>query len=60
MQLSTKPNDFSDFSEYFVRLAIITAISRVRDENGSAPPHVVRFLIRLLTLNDNSTNAVCV
>jgi transcription initiation factor TFIID subunit 2 len=58
MQLSTKPNNFSDFTEYFVRLAIVTTVSRVRDQSGAALPHVVRFLINLLTLNDNSTNPV--
>ncbi|WFD36850.1 hypothetical protein MCUN1_003740 [Malassezia cuniculi] len=52
-----KPNDFSDMADYFVRRALILAISRVRDHTGKALPTVQRFLVNLLRYNDNSTNA---
>ncbi|KAF8727767.1 hypothetical protein AX14_007043, partial [Amanita brunnescens Koide BX004] len=51
-----KPNDFSDFAEYFVRKSLICAISRVRFENGKSPAVVRRFLIDQLRYNDNTTN----
>lgn len=51
-----KANDFSDFSEYFLRKALITALSQVRVENGETVPIVRRFLIDQLRYNDNSTN----
>ncbi|WFC96745.1 hypothetical protein MBRA1_003407 [Malassezia brasiliensis] len=51
-----RPNDFSDWAEYFVRRALIQAIARVRDHQGKALPRVQRFLVDLLTYNDNSTN----
>lgn len=55
-ELVPKPNDFSDFSEYFLRKALITALSQVRLENGETLPIVRRFLIDQLKYNDNSTN----
>lgn len=51
-----RPNDFSDMADYYVRRALIHAISRVRDHRGRALPIVQRFLINLLRYNDNSTN----
>ncbi|KIY52676.1 hypothetical protein FISHEDRAFT_63651 [Fistulina hepatica ATCC 64428] len=51
-----KPNDFSDLAEYFVRKALITAISRVRFENGKTPTIVRQFLIDQLRFNDNTAN----
>ncbi|RDX51973.1 hypothetical protein OH76DRAFT_1400878 [Lentinus brumalis] len=51
-----RPNDFSDIAEYFVRKAILTAISRVRFENGKTPPVIRRFLIDQLRFNDNTQN----
>ncbi|PFH52313.1 hypothetical protein AMATHDRAFT_140606 [Amanita thiersii Skay4041] len=53
-----KPNDFSDFAEYFVRkvTSLINAISRVRFENGKSPSVVRRFLIDQLRYNDNTIN----
>ncbi|KAI0718881.1 hypothetical protein C8T65DRAFT_569811 [Cerioporus squamosus] len=51
-----RPNDFSDIAEYFVRKAILTAISRVRFEGGKTPPVIRRFLIDQLRFNDNTTN----
>ena len=53
-----KPNDFSDIAEYFVRKHLVTAIARVRFENGKTPPVVRQFLIDQLKFNDNTTNAV--
>ncbi|KAH7104434.1 hypothetical protein BKA62DRAFT_767506 [Auriculariales sp. MPI-PUGE-AT-0066] len=52
------PNDFSDFSEYFVRKAVLTAIAQVRFANGKTPPIVRRFLIDQLRYNDNTNNAI--
>ncbi|TRM61550.1 hypothetical protein BD626DRAFT_570752 [Schizophyllum amplum] len=51
-----KPNDFSDIAEYFVRKHLVTAIARVRFENGKTPPVVRQFLIDQLRFNDNTTN----
>ena len=56
MLLVPRANDFSDLSEYFLRRAIIQAVSRVRDEHGQAPALVKRFLINVLRYNDNSAN----
>ncbi|KAJ7758587.1 hypothetical protein B0H14DRAFT_2634672 [Mycena olivaceomarginata] len=53
-----KPNDFSDLSEYFVRKALISAISRTRYPNGKSPSIVRKFLIDQLRYNDNTSNAV--
>ncbi|KAF7307415.1 Transcription initiation factor TFIID subunit 2 [Mycena indigotica] len=52
-----KPNDFSDFSEYFVRKSLIVAISRVRFDNGKSPSIVRKFLIDQLRYNDNTANS---
>ncbi|KAH0591210.1 hypothetical protein H2248_001303 [Termitomyces sp. 'cryptogamus'] len=51
-----KPNEFSDFGEYFVRKNLINAISRVRFENGKSPSVVRQFLIDQLRYNDNTAN----
>ncbi|KAF8167444.1 hypothetical protein B0H34DRAFT_792168 [Crassisporium funariophilum] len=51
-----KPNDFSDLSEYFVRKALVLAISQVRFENGKTPSVVRQFLIDQLRYNDNTSN----
>ncbi|KAG5220967.1 Transcription initiation factor TFIID [Salix suchowensis] len=51
-----KPNDFSEMPEYFVRKALINAISRIRFENGKAPAVVRQFLIDQLRYNDNTKN----
>ncbi|KAF9486524.1 TATA-binding protein associated factor Taf2 [Pholiota conissans] len=51
-----KPNDFSDISEYFVRKALISAISEVRFENGKTPSVVRQFFIDQLRYNDNTSN----
>ncbi|KAF8140663.1 hypothetical protein EV363DRAFT_1313061 [Boletus edulis] len=51
-----KPNDFSDLSEYFVRKALVHAISQVRFENGKTPTVVRQFLVDQLRYNDNTAN----
>ncbi|PIL31521.1 hypothetical protein GSI_06223 [Ganoderma sinense ZZ0214-1] len=51
-----RPNDFSDIAEYFVRKNILSAISRVRFENGKTPPVIRQFLVDQLRYNDNTTN----
>lgn len=51
-----KANDFSDYAEYFVKRALIQAISNVRNEHGRSLPQVKRFIINLLRYNDNSKN----
>ncbi|GAA5975739.1 hypothetical protein JCM10908_005265 [Rhodotorula pacifica] len=49
-------NDFSDFTLYFLKKTLLTAISMVRDEHGQTPPVVQQFLVDLLTYNDNLGN----
>ncbi|POY76846.1 hypothetical protein BMF94_0098 [Rhodotorula taiwanensis] len=49
-------NDFSDFTLYFIKKTLLTAISMVRDEHGQTPPVVQQFLVDLLTYNDNLGN----
>ncbi|CDZ96230.1 TATA binding protein associated factor [Phaffia rhodozyma] len=56
-----KPNDFSDFAEYFVRKAVLIALSRYVQTRGSSReaiswPVVRQFLVDLLKYNDNSIN----
>lgn len=51
-----RANDFSDPAEYFVKKAMVHAISRVRNERGRTLPQVKKLLINLLRYNDNSTN----
>lgn len=43
----------------FYLQSIIIAISHVRDERGNPFQQVQRFLVDLLTYNDNATNPVC-
>ncbi|KAI0308085.1 hypothetical protein B0F90DRAFT_1680044 [Multifurca ochricompacta] len=52
-----RPNDFSDIAEYFVRRAIVKAISQVRFANGKCPTIVRQFLIDQLKYNDNTANS---
>ncbi|KAF8603233.1 hypothetical protein BDV93DRAFT_556870 [Ceratobasidium sp. AG-I] len=57
-----KPNDFSDFQEYFVRKAVVGALARVRDNMGGAGGGwiggtLVRgTVVDQLVYNDNSGN----
>ncbi|KAI9511720.1 hypothetical protein F5148DRAFT_1168299 [Russula earlei] len=52
-----RPNNFSDIAEYFVRRAIVKAISQVRFANGKCPTIVRQFLIDQLKYNDNTANS---
>ena len=54
--LIPRANDFSNLAEYFVRRALLHAISRVRNEQGRPLTQVRRFLVNVLRYNDNSTN----
>lgn len=51
-----KPNDFQDKRDYFVQLAIIKALARVRDTGGKTDRQVSEFLLTQLKLNDNKEN----
>ncbi|KWU43351.1 hypothetical protein RHOSPDRAFT_11631, partial [Rhodotorula sp. JG-1b] len=51
-----RTNDFGDFTLYFLKKTLVTAISMVRDEHGQTPPVVQQFLVDLLTYNDNLGN----
>jgi transcription initiation factor TFIID subunit 2 len=52
-----KPNDFANFTAYFLQCAVPEAISRVRDESGHTPSDVTEFILTLLRNNDNSRNS---
>ncbi|GAQ89684.1 TATA binding protein associated factor [Klebsormidium nitens] len=52
-----KPNDFSDFRDYFVDQAIPGAVASVRGSDGFSPLEAVEFLLEVLKYNDNSANA---
>ncbi|XP_048328953.2 transcription initiation factor TFIID subunit 2 [Ziziphus jujuba] len=51
-----KPNDFHDFSEYFVLEAIPHAIAMVRAGDKKSPREAVEFVLQLLKYNDNNGN----
>ncbi|GAA5878689.1 hypothetical protein JCM8547_002132 [Rhodosporidiobolus lusitaniae] len=51
-----KTNDFGDFTMYFLKKTLLTAISMVRDERGQTPPVIQQFLVDLLAYNDNLGN----
>src|SRR3990167_1031487 len=53
------PNDFSDFSLYYLKVAVLQAISSVKDKEGYTPPELLDFLLDLLKNNENSQNPVC-
>jgi len=52
-------NDFSEFTAYFVQKAIPEAMAQIRNNFGSTPLTVQKFLLDLLRYNDNSNNPVC-
>ncbi|XP_024402345.1 transcription initiation factor TFIID subunit 2 isoform X1 [Physcomitrium patens] len=52
-----KPNDFHDFSEYFVLEAIPGAVAEVRGSDGKSPLEATDFILHILKHNDNSGNA---
>lgn len=51
-----KNNDFSNFSNYFIRMTIPKFLSQVKNENGECPKHVKKFLLDILAYNENSEN----
>ncbi|CAG8525045.1 4258_t:CDS:10, partial [Acaulospora morrowiae] len=51
-----KPNDFNDWEEYYVQKTIPFALSCVRGAMGNAPDNIKKFLLDLLSWNDNSKN----
>ncbi|KAK8485944.1 hypothetical protein V6N11_063558 [Hibiscus sabdariffa] len=51
-----KPNDFSDFPEYFVLEAIPHAVAMIRAADGKSPREAVEFILQLLKYNDNNEN----
>lgn len=52
-----RPNDYHDFSEYFVLEAVPSAIATVRGRDGKSPPEAINFILQLLKYNDNSGNS---
>ncbi|KAI9138386.1 hypothetical protein BKA69DRAFT_1040962 [Paraphysoderma sedebokerense] len=50
------PNDFRDLTSYWIKQAVIAAISNVRDENGTTPLIVKQFLVDVFRYNDNRMN----
>ncbi|EPS60939.1 hypothetical protein M569_13860, partial [Genlisea aurea] len=51
-----RPNDFSDFQEYFVLQAIPHAIALVRSSDKKSPREAIEFILQLLKYNDNTGN----
>ncbi|KAI9090462.1 hypothetical protein DFS34DRAFT_637443 [Phlyctochytrium arcticum] len=51
-----KSNNFTDLQEYFLKKAIITAFSKVRDKEDIAPVSFRKILLDLLKFNDNTGN----
>jgi hypothetical protein len=51
-----RPNDFSNSKDYELKLALITAISKIRCRTGLTPYESVEFVLNLLRDNDNSGN----
>ncbi|KFY26240.1 hypothetical protein V493_04210 [Pseudogymnoascus sp. VKM F-4281 (FW-2241)] len=51
-----KSNDFSDKTDYRMKLAIPKAMARVRNNEGKCPLEARQFLLDLLRFNDNGNN----
>ncbi|KAI9604502.1 hypothetical protein KEM48_000737 [Puccinia striiformis f. sp. tritici PST-130] len=51
-----KPNQFNDFPDYFIRKALVVALSHVRDQNNNSPSVCHQFFLDQLVYNDNSLN----
>ncbi|KAM3578379.1 hypothetical protein VKS41_009125 [Umbelopsis sp. WA50703] len=56
VQCIPRPNNFSNFVDYFVQKAIVAAFALIRDENGLCPQPVCKLLLDLLKYNDNTGN----
>ncbi|KAG7860928.1 hypothetical protein KL939_001495 [Ogataea angusta] len=50
------PNDFSEFSDYFVMKAIVTGLSTVTNKNGDSPIELKKIMLNILKFNDNNNN----
>lgn len=57
--LIVKPNHFDHFPNYFIQKAIVQILGKIKDDHGKTPPEILRFLIQLLKLNNNTQNTVC-
>mmetsp|Transcript_36976 Transcript_36976/g.59846 ORF Transcript_36976/g.59846 Transcript_36976/m.59846 type:complete len:1107 (+) Transcript_36976:80-3400(+) len=53
---TVRPNDFRDFSDYFVQKGLLSAISLAREANGSTHSDSIDFLMHIAKYNDNSDN----
>ncbi|KFZ11019.1 hypothetical protein V501_04946 [Pseudogymnoascus sp. VKM F-4519 (FW-2642)] len=51
-----KSNDFSDKTDYRMKLAIPKSMARVRNNEGKCPLEARQFLLDLLRFNDNGNN----
>ena len=52
----TRPNDFCDQQSYMVQVAILEAMSKIRNQAGHTPREIKEFLLDKLKFNDNSNN----
>ncbi|ORX37731.1 hypothetical protein BD324DRAFT_623057 [Kockovaella imperatae] len=53
-----RPNDFSDFAEYFLKKAIIGALSGLREPaTRTSPIEARQLLLHILASNDNTENS---
>lgn len=59
-EIIPKRNNFEDLQEYYLKCAVISAISRFRDSKGWSPSVCRAMLIDLLRFNDNTGNKVFV
>ncbi|ODV87591.1 hypothetical protein CANARDRAFT_26971, partial [[Candida] arabinofermentans NRRL YB-2248] len=50
------PNDFSDFSSFFVLKAIPLALSTITNKTGDTPIELKRIILNILKYNDNMAN----
>ncbi|KAH3671687.1 hypothetical protein OGAPHI_000392 [Ogataea philodendri] len=50
------PNDFSEFSNYFVMKAIVSGLSMVTNKNGDSPIELKEIMLNILKFNDNNNN----
>ncbi|WAQ89524.1 hypothetical protein PtA15_11A213 [Puccinia triticina] len=52
-----KPNQFNNFADYFIRKAIVVALSHVRDQTNNLPSVCHQFFLDQLVYNNSSLNA---
>lgn len=50
------PNDYSDRALHMIRCAIPPALASIRNERGTVPLRIQRFLLDQIKFNDNSIN----